>query len=123
MTAFHTPDGIMCFNRLVMGAQPSSAVQQSAYLQALDDYLDIDEEDNARVDSNGTPLHLRRRFAIYCDDIAAGADTIPELYVMFEALISALHRAGIQVKAAKVKFGVRKVTSHNYTITANRSQT
>ena len=91
MTAFHTLDGNMCFNRLVMGAQPSSVVQQSAYLQALDDYLDIDEQGKARVDSKGSPIHLRRRFAIYCDDIAAGADTTPELYTMFVALISALH--------------------------------
>ena len=59
MSAFHTPDGIMCFNRLVMGAQPSSAVQQSAYLQALGDYLDIDEAGNTRVNSDGKPLHHR----------------------------------------------------------------
>ena len=37
---------------------------------------------------------------------------------MFEALIIALDRAGIQVKAAKVKFGVQEVTFRNYTITA-----
>jgi hypothetical protein len=37
---------------------------------------------------------------------------------MFEALISCFKRAGIQVKASKVKFGVREVTFHNYTITA-----
>jgi len=56
------------------------AVQQSAYLQALDDYLDTDEAGNTRVDSDNKPLHLRRVFAIYCDDIAAGANSIPELY-------------------------------------------
>ena len=44
LTAFHTPDGIYCFNRLLMGAKPSSAVQQSAYLEALDKYIDIDED-------------------------------------------------------------------------------
>ena len=26
LTAFHTPDGIYCWNRLLMGAKPSSAV-------------------------------------------------------------------------------------------------
>jgi hypothetical protein len=31
LTAFHTPDGIYCWNRLLMGAKPSSAVQHSAY--------------------------------------------------------------------------------------------
>ena len=34
LTAFHTPDGIYSWNRLLMGAKPSSAVQQSAYLEA-----------------------------------------------------------------------------------------
>ncbi len=27
LTAFHTPDGLYCWNRLLMGAKPSSAVQ------------------------------------------------------------------------------------------------
>jgi len=39
-----------------------------------------------------------------------------ELYDLFEALISCCARAGIQVKASKVKFGVEKVVFHNYTI-------
>ena len=34
VTAFHTPDGLYCCNRLLMGAKPSSAVQQAAYLEA-----------------------------------------------------------------------------------------
>ena len=46
LTAFHTPDGIYCWNRLLMGAKPSSAVQQSAYLEALDKYIDYDENGN-----------------------------------------------------------------------------
>jgi hypothetical protein len=29
LTAFHTPDGIYCWNRLLMGAKPNSAVQPS----------------------------------------------------------------------------------------------
>jgi hypothetical protein len=44
LTAFHTPDGIYCWNRLLMGAKPSSAVQQSAYLEALDKYIDYVKE-------------------------------------------------------------------------------
>ena len=37
---------------------------------------------------------------------------------MFEALISALKRAHIQVKAAKVKFGISEITFHNCTISS-----
>jgi hypothetical protein len=127
LTAFHTPDGIHCWNRLMMGATPSSAVQQTAYLEALDQYIDYDEDDNLRkclVDNNGerlkdkegNPKTLRHRFAIYCDDIAAGADTLEELYELLEALICCCNRAGIQIKAGKLKFGVPKVVFHNYTI-------
>ncbi len=42
-----------------MGAKPSSAVQQSTYLEALDDYIDFYEDDTLRkclVDSNGNRL-------------------------------------------------------------------
>ena len=129
LTAFHTPDGIYCWTRLMMGATPSSAVQQTAYLEALDEFIDydehgnlrkclVDEEGNRLRDSEGNLKTLRHRFAVYCDDIAAGANTLEELYELFEALICACHKAGIQIKAAKVKFGVRKVTFHNYTISS-----
>ena len=127
LTAFHTPDGIYCWNRLMMGAVPASAVQQTAYLEALDQFIDYDEDDNLRkclVDNNGerlkdkegNPKTLRHRFAIYCDDIAAGADTLEELYELLEGLICCCNRAGIQIKAGKLKFGVPKVVFHNYTI-------
>ena len=102
-----------------MGATPSSAVQQTAYLEALDQYIDYDEHGNLRkclVDENGVQLKdaegnlktLRHRFAIYCDDIAAGADTLEELYDLLEARICCCYMAGIQVKAGKLKFGVLK---------------
>jgi len=130
LTAFHTPDGVYCWNRLLMGAKPSSAVQQSAYLEALDQYIDYDEFGQLRkclLDKNGKRLldkegnlkTLRHKFAVYCDDIAAGADTLEELFDLFEALICCCAKAGIQIKAAKVKFGVEKVTFHNYTITSD----
>ena len=48
LTAFHTPDGLYCWNRLLMGAKPSSVVQQFAYLKALDDYIDFYEDDSLR---------------------------------------------------------------------------
>jgi hypothetical protein len=110
-----------------MGAKPSSAVQQSAYLEALDQYIDYDHDGQVRkclldkygkrlLDSNGSPKTLRHKFAVYCDDIAAGADTLEELFCLYEALLCCCFKAGIQVKAAKIKFGVREVTFHNYTI-------
>ena len=42
-----------------MGAKPSSAVQQSAYLEALDKYIDIDEEGERRLDNDGNPQRFR----------------------------------------------------------------
>ncbi len=44
-----------------MGAKPSSAVQQSAYLEALDDYIDYHEDGTVRkclLDSNGNRLKV-----------------------------------------------------------------
>jgi hypothetical protein len=84
LTAFHTPDGIYCWNCLLMGAKPSSAVQQSAYLEALDDYIDyyedgtlrkclLDEHGNQLRDAEGNLKTLRHKFAVYCDAICAGA--------------------------------------------------
>jgi hypothetical protein len=116
-----------------MGAKPSSAVQQSAYLEALDDYIDfykdgslrkcfLDENGNRRRDVEGNLKTLRHKFAVYCDDICAGADTIEELYELFEALICCCKQAGIQVKASKTKFGVERVTFHNHTITCEGTQ-
>jgi hypothetical protein len=113
----------------MMGANSSSAVQQTAYLEALDEFIDYDEDGQLRKclqDENGNRLRdsegnlktLRHRFAVYCDDIAAGANSLEELYELFEELICCCHKAGIQIKAAKVKFGVRKVNFHNYTISS-----
>ena len=81
-----------------MGAKPSSVVQQSAYLEALDQYIDLDYEGNVReclldrdgnrlLDSNGSPKTLRHKFAVYCDDIAAGANILEELYDLYEACL------------------------------------
>ena len=38
---------------------------------------------------------------------------------MFNALISALKRARIQVKAPKVKLGISEITFHSYTISSD----
>jgi hypothetical protein len=118
-----------------MGAKPSSAVQQSAYLEALDDYYYIDyyedrtlrkclldEYGNRFKDAEENSNTLRHKFAVYCDDICAGAETLEELYELFEALICCWKWAGIQVKANKTKFGMDRITFHNYTITCEGTQ-
>jgi hypothetical protein len=79
-----------------MGAKPSSAVQQSAYLEALDQYIDydehgklrkylLDEKGNRLRDKDGNLKTLRHKFAVYYDDIVAGADTLEELFELFDA--------------------------------------
>jgi hypothetical protein len=68
------------------------------------------------LNANGSPKTLRHKFAIYCDDIVAGPDTLDEMYDLYEALLCCCAKAGIQVKAAKIKFGVKEVTFHNYSI-------
>ena len=55
------------------------------------------------------PAKWRHRFASYADDIAAGADTLEELFEMLKALIECFDQAGIQVKASKLIFGVREI--------------
>ena len=71
-----------------MGSQSVSSVQQSAYVEAANTYIDIDEKGNQRVDSKGNPLNLSRKFAIYRDDTAAGFNDLNELAVMFEPLLA-----------------------------------
>ena len=71
-----------------MGAQPSSSVQQGAYHDALDEYI---------------PAEYRHRFALMADDIAAGANTLEELFDLYKILIECLAAAGIQVKPPKTQ--------------------
>jgi hypothetical protein len=75
---------------------------------------------NRLLDKDGNVKTLRHKFAVYCDDIAASADPLEELYELFEALLCCCAKAGIQVKAAKLKFGVPEITFHNYTISQFR---
>ena len=90
LTAFHTPDGTHCWNRLLMGTKPSSAVQQSACLEALDQCIDYKEDGTLRdcqadkngirlKDENGFDKTLRNHFAVCCDDICAGSGSMEEL--------------------------------------------
>ena len=98
-----------------MGAKPSSAVRQIPYREAIDKYIDIDEKGNQRLDPSGNPEYFRERFA-------CGYNSLDKLHRMFGALISCFKRGGIQVKASKVKFGISKITFHNYTITASGTE-
>jgi hypothetical protein len=45
-----------------------------------------------------------------------GADTLEELFALYRAIVAALDKAGIQVKASKVEFGVAELTFHNYRV-------
>jgi hypothetical protein len=82
----------------------------------------VDNEGNPLRDAEGNLKTLRHKFAVYCDGISAGADSLEELYELFEALICCCKRAGIQVKASKTKFGVERVAFHNFTITKEGTQ-
>jgi hypothetical protein len=64
----------------------------------------LDENGNRLRDKEGNFKTLCHKFAVYCDDIAAGANSLEELYELFEAFLCCCAKAGIQVKAAKVKF-------------------
>ncbi len=68
-----------------------------AYLEALDQYIDYDHDEQVRkclldkngkrlLDSNGSPKTLRHKFAVYCDDIAARANTLEELAVCMTSM-------------------------------------
>ncbi len=111
LTALHTPDGSYCWNRLLMGAKPSSAVEQSAYLEVLDDYIDsyedgslrkclLDEHGNRLRDAEGNLKTLRHKFAVYCDDICAGVDTIEEMYELVTFHDYTINCEGTQSKDA-----------------------
>ncbi len=62
------------------------------------------------------PAKYRYRIAMYADDMAAGADTMEELFELYKALVTVLDKAEIQVKASKVEFGVEEITFHNYRV-------
>ena len=103
MTAFQTHEGVFAWDRLTMGTRPASTVQQTAYHRAFDQYL---------------PQKWRHRFASFADDVAAGANTLEELFELLKAIIICFDKAGIQIKASKLIFGVQEITFHNYTVSA-----
>ena len=56
------------------------------------------------------PPEWRHRIALYADDMAAGANTLEELFEIYKALVTTLAKAGIQIKSSKVEFGVEEIT-------------
>ncbi len=99
--AFQTHEGVFAWSRLTMGCRLASQIQQTAYYNAMDKFM---------------PAQYRHCIAMFVDDMAAGADSLEELFEIYKALVTALDKAGIQVKASKVEFGVEEITFHNYRI-------
>ncbi len=62
------------------------------------------------------PPEWRHRIALYADNMAAGANTLEELFEIYKALVKTLAKAGIQIKSSKVEFGVEEITFHNYRV-------
>ncbi len=63
-----------------MGCRPASQVQQTAFHNAMDKYM---------------PPEFCHRIALYANDMAAGADTLEELFEIYKALVITLDKAGI----------------------------
>ena len=58
-----------------MGCRPASQVQQTAFHTAMDNHM---------------PEIYRHRIALYADDMAAGANTLEELFEIYKALVITL---------------------------------
>ncbi len=101
LLAFQTHEGVFAWSRLTMECRPASQVQQTAFHNAMDQHM---------------PPEYRHSIAMFADDMAAGADSLEELFEIYKALVIALDKAGIQVKASKVEFGVEEITFHNYIV-------
>ncbi len=77
MLAFQTHEGVFAWtwSRFTMGCRPASQIQQTAFHNAMDKHM---------------PKECRHRIAMYADDMAAGTDTLEELFEIYKALIIAL---------------------------------
>ncbi len=85
LMAFQTHEGVFAWSRLTMGCRQASQVQQTAFHIAMDKYM---------------PPKWRHRIALYADDMAAGANTLEELFEIYKALVTTLAKAGIQIKSS-----------------------
>jgi hypothetical protein len=78
--------------------------------------------DGNRAFDRYLPKELRHRYATFADDVAAGADTLEELFDLLKAIVICFQEAGIQVKASKMIFGVTEVSFHNYTMSKDQTR-
>ncbi len=101
LLVLQTHEGMFDRSRLTMGCRPASQVQQTAYHNAMGQYM-LKEH--------------RHKIAMFANDMAAGADTLEELFEIYKTLVVSLYEAGIQIKASKVEFGVEEITFHNYRV-------
>jgi hypothetical protein len=108
LLAFQAHGGVFAWDRLTMGAQPSSSMQQGAYHDAL---------------AEDIPAEYRQSFALMADDIAAEAGPLEELFDLYKILIECLAAAGIQVKPQKLKFRIKELKFHNYKTSKERTAT
>ncbi len=86
LMAFQTHEGVFAWSRLTMDCRPASQIQQTAYHNAMDKLM---------------PAQYRHCIAMFADDMAAGADSLEELFEISKALVTALDKSGIQVKPFK----------------------
>jgi hypothetical protein len=84
--AFQTHEGVFAWSRLTMGCRPASQIQHTAYHNAMDKFM---------------PAHYRHCIAMFADDIAAGADSLEELFEIYKALVTALDSRSITQVNAK----------------------
>jgi hypothetical protein len=101
LLAFQTHEGVFAWSRLIMSCRPASQVQQTAFHTPMDKYM---------------PKEYRHRIALYADDMAAGANTLEEIFEIDNALVITLAKAGIQIKSSKWEFGFEEITFHNYRV-------
>ncbi len=80
LMAFQTHEGMFAWSRLTMGCRPASQIQQTAYHNVMDAHM---------------PAKYRHCIVMFADDMAAGADTLEELFEIYKALVMALDKAGI----------------------------
>ena len=100
LMAFQTHEGVVAWSRLTMGCRPTSQVQQTDFHTAMHNHM---------------PKIYRHRIALYADDMAAGANTLEELFEIYKALVKTLAKAAYKSNPAKWNLVWKKLPS---TITA-----
>ena len=98
MTAFWTPQGLMQYTRLVMGAKNASSIAQKIFddkMQAL-------------------PASSASNIVNFQDDFLGFADTVADLLRHLEAFLLACRQGGIHMNPAKMYVGIRKAKFYGF---------